>query len=323
MLLEIVFQSLADGGLYGTDDLVVAEFRLCLTLKLRLEHLHRNHCSKSFAEVVAGDVDFYLFEHLRVFGIFLERKRQAATEARQVCSAFYGVDVVDKRKNGFVERCIVGERNLYGYALALRVDVDNIVDELLFGLVDVANKLFQALFRVEHFPFGIALLVFDALIGKRQTDSGIQICQVAQTICQRIEVVNGSFGKYRFVRLENHRRTRFGRLTNDCHRRFRMSVGIFLHIQLAVAANFCAQIFRQSVDTRHTNAVQTARNLIRTFVELTAGMQHGHYDLERRLVQFGMLINRNTATVVDNFDGIVFADCYFNVIGKSCKRLVD
>ena len=60
-------------------------------------------------------------------------------------TALDGVDIVDKRIDVLVERCIVSKRHLHRYALALGVDINDVVDEMLLRLVDIADKLLQAL----------------------------------------------------------------------------------------------------------------------------------------------------------------------------------
>ena len=65
-------------------------------------------------------------------------------------TALNGVDIVDKRIDVLVERRVVGERHLHRDALALGVDINDVVDKMLLRLVDIADKLFQSLIRMEY-----------------------------------------------------------------------------------------------------------------------------------------------------------------------------
>ena len=145
MLLKIYAQRLADCRLNGSDNLVVAEFCLCLTLELRLQHFYRNNRCQPLSEVGRIDCHLLFLKNLGVVGIFLQRRRQSAAETRKVRTALDGVDIVDKRIDVFVERRVVGERHLHRDALALGVYINDVVDKMLLRLVDIADKLLQAL----------------------------------------------------------------------------------------------------------------------------------------------------------------------------------
>ena len=145
MLLKIYTQRFADCRLNGSNNLVVAEFCLCLTLELRLQHFYRNNRCQPLSEVGRIDCHLLFLKNLGVVGIFLQRRRQSATETRKVRTALNGVDIVDKRIDVLVERRVVGERHLHRDALALGVDINDVVDKMLLRLVDIADKLLQAL----------------------------------------------------------------------------------------------------------------------------------------------------------------------------------
>ncbi len=81
--------------------------------------------------------------------------------------------------------------------------------------------------------------------------------------------------------------------------------------------NLGAEIVRQCVDARNAHAVQTARNLVRAFVEFAAGMKHSQHHLEGGFLLFFVEIHGNAASVVDYLDGIIFEDCHVDVLGKA------
>ena len=69
--------------------------------------------------------------------------------------------------------------------------------------------------------------------------------------------------------------------------------------------------------------MEATRYLVRTFVEFTAGMEHRQNNLKGALVLFGVHIYRDTAAVVDHFDGVVGVDGHFDVCGIACHGLID
>lgn len=74
---------------------------------------------------------------------------------------------------------------------------------------------------------------------------------------------------------------------------------IALPIEPTVACDLHFQDIGQSIDDRYADAVQAAGGFIDLGVELAAGMQRGHDDLESRLVLvFGMRVHRNAAPVI-------------------------
>lgn len=102
-----------------------------------------------------------------------------------------------------------------------------------------------------------------------------------------------------------------------------LATGVFLHISLAVAVNFGAEIGGEGVDARDADAVQATGNLVGAFVELAAGVKDGEDYLEGALVLLLVHVNGDTAAVVDHGDGVVLIDSYVDVLSVSCKGLVD
>jgi hypothetical protein len=69
--------------------------------------------------------------------------------------------------------------------------------------------------------------------------------------------------------------------------------------------------FGEERDDGDTDAVQTAGELVRLFLELAAGMKDGQHDLERGLARhlgIGVFADGHAAAVVLNRDGIVVSE---------------
>ncbi len=322
MLLQICAQGLAHGHLHAAHHLGVAELGLGLALKLGLEHFHRDDGREALAEVLGGNLYLGVLEQIVVFGVFLESECEAAAEAGEVCAALDGVDVVDKGVDVLVVRVVVGEGHLDGYAAALGVEVDHIVDERVFARVDVLDKLAQTLLRVESLAAGHSLLVHLAHVGEGQGDAGVEKCQIAQAVGQGLVVVYGD-GEYRRVGLEGDGGAGGVALALDAERRGGLAAGVLLHVAVAVAAHLGTQVGRQGVDTRYAHAVQTARHLVVALVKLAARVQHGEHHLQSALVLLLVHVYGDTAAVVDHGDGVVGVDDDVYIVGVAGKGLVD
>ena len=76
VLLEVVAEGCRHGAVYSTRNLVVTEFRLGLTLELRLCNLHRDYGGETLAEVVTRDVELQFSEHATLLGVLLQCTRE-------------------------------------------------------------------------------------------------------------------------------------------------------------------------------------------------------------------------------------------------------
>ena len=99
--------------------------------------------------------------------------------------------------------------------------------------------------------------------------------------------------------------------------------GVFLLVYLSVAEHLRHHVCGKRVYARHAHAVESAGNLVGAFVEFSACVQHGHYYFERRFVFFLVFVYWYSAAVVLYGNGVVCADCYFDVRAESRERLVD
>ncbi len=66
--------------------------------------------------------------------------------------------------------------------------------------------------------------------------------KVAQTVGECVVIIYCRFLEYAWVWLEKHLRSRLFRVANYRNRCLRMSVSVFLHIDMPVAAHFGTQI---------------------------------------------------------------------------------
>ena len=71
VLFKVYLKGLSYGLVHHTHYFRVAQFRLCLSFKLRLRYFNGNYCCQALSEVIARNLYFCLFQHLAVVGIFL------------------------------------------------------------------------------------------------------------------------------------------------------------------------------------------------------------------------------------------------------------
>ena len=112
-------------------------------------------------------------------------------------------------------------------------------------------------------------------------------------------------------------------VADDLDFRCRLAEGVCLLPDMALAAYGGHETVGQGIDARHADAMQAARHLVGTLVELTAGMEHGHDDLEGRAMLLLVHVDGDAAAVVDHAYRIIFQYRHFDVRGIACHTLVD
>ena len=80
---------------------------------------------------------------------------------------------------------------------------------------------------------------------------------------------------------------------------------------------------REGIDTRDTDPVQTARDLVGALVKLTPCVQDRQYDLQSTLAFLLVDVYGDTSPVVLDFDGVVLVDGDLDIIAVACQGLVD
>ena len=130
MFFQVVSQYFTDSLVYGTHYFVVTQLRFGLSLELWFGYFNGNNGSQTFAEVVSRDFNFHLFQHLAVFGVFLQRTGQCTAETGKMRTSFDCIDIIDIGMYIFGESCIVHNGYFNRYSLLLRVQIDNVVDQV-------------------------------------------------------------------------------------------------------------------------------------------------------------------------------------------------
>ena len=93
---------------------------------------------------------------------------------------------------------VIHHRHFDGHSLFLGLEIYDIVEEVCAMTVDIAHKFFQSVLGMEHFLPCITLFV-GTKVGKRDSDTCVQICQFTHTLCYDIVFVC-SGGEHSWVR---------------------------------------------------------------------------------------------------------------------------
>ena len=326
VFLQIVGERLAYGLLYGTGHLAVAQLCFGLSLKLRLSHLDADHCGESFAEVLAGNLDFGLFDLLGdlrvVVGIVFQRAGEGDAEARHVGSAFYGVDVVDVGMEILRVIGVVHDGHFDGHALLFRLEIDHVVEEVLAVTVDIAHELLESVLGVKGLFARLPGLRVRALVDEPDGDACIEEGQFSHAVghdvpfeCRRGEDAGIGPKLLACAALIG--------VAHDFHGVERLSLFIFLLVDVAIAEHLGYHVCRECVDAADAHAVQAAADLVGSLVELTAGVEHCHHHFEGTLVELLVLVDGDATAVVLNGAAAVLSQGHGDVLAVSGHGLID
>ena len=101
------------------------------------------------------------------------------------------------------------------------------------------------------------------------------------------------------------------------------AAGKDLLVKLLAARHFHFTQFRQSIDDRNTDTVQTTGGLVHFRVEFTPRMQSGHDHFQSGFFgEFGMRINRNPASVIGHGQKPAVLKLNGNDAGMACDSFI-
>ena len=323
VLLEVVLQHLADGVVDGAAHLGVAELGLGLALELRLGHLDADDGREALAEVVAGDLHLGFLQQAAAVGIVLQRAGQTAAEAGQVRTTLVGIDIVYIAVQVLAVTRVVLHGNLDGDAFALALDIDGVGHQLLAVLVEVGDEVAQTLVAEEVVgTHGGSVLLHLAEVGDIDFDTFVEVGQLAHALQQGVVLVLGD-GEDGIVGVEGNLRALFVGGAHLLDGVERLALAVFLLVNLVVAVDIDNHVVAEGVHAADTHAVQTAGDFVAVLVELAAGVQHRHDNLEGRAVFFLVHVHGDAAAVVLHGDAVVGVDQHVNLGAEARKCLVD
>jgi hypothetical protein len=102
----------------------------------------------------------------------------------------------------------------------------------------------------------------------------------------------------------------------------RLAAAVGLTPNLAVAADLELEALGERVHHRDPHAVEPARDLVGGVAELAAGVEGGHHDLGGGALLGGVLVDGDTATVVDHGDAAILMDHHRDLAAVARDGLV-
>ena len=327
VLLEVIGKAVGHDLERQRAHIGAAELGLGLALKLRIGQLDRDNGRKALAHIVAGQIGVFFLEQVLLARIVVDHAGERGAEALKVHAALGGVDVVGKRHDVLAVAAIPLQGNLDLAHLGhrrVRVRFALDVDGLLKGLGDVL-ALVEELDEVDDAALVAKLLHVGsrfALVGQHDFEVLIEERRLLQTVVQRIEIVDAGLEDL-VVGPEGDGGARRIRGAHDLHLLNGLAARELHLVGVAVATNLNDHALGQCVDDGDANAVQAARNLIGRVIELTAGVQDRHDDLERRDLFNRVLVDGDAAPVVDDRDGVVGVDRHLDLGAETGHGLVD
>ena len=235
-------------------------------------------------------------------------------------AAVRGVDVVGKAQQQFVVAGIILQRDLGHTPLGLALEVDDIgVEHLQIALfAQIGDKALDAALIAHDLGAvaGVALLailqnggVELPLIGQGDLDTGVQEALLAQTLFQRLEVIDGGVLEHLGVWLEGNAGAGdpLGHRAQTLQGAVRIAAAEGLLVFMAVAADIDRQPLRAGVDHGRADTVQTTGHLVAGVLaaELTACVQDGIDDGDGGQTGIGLDIHGDTAAVVGDLNDVI------------------
>ena len=139
------------------------------------------------------------------------------------------------------ESRIVHDGAFDGHALLFGVQVNHVVDERRIVRVQVAHELLHSFLRVEHVVLERAVLFLHALVGERDGDALVQVCQLAHAGFEYVVLIFCG-GEDASVRPESLPGARDVGRSHFLYCVERFSAFVFLLVYLSVAEHVCGHV---------------------------------------------------------------------------------
>ena len=192
----------------------------------------------------------------------------------------------------------------------------------LFVLAELLYEFLDAVFVKEFF----FLRRIDALVGKRDFETGIKKCQFAQPRCETLEFKLRRNCENRRVRKEGNQCTGglfVFDLTDNCEFVGCLALGESHVIDLAVTRDFRLEPFRERVRAFSAYAVQAAGIFVGALSKFSAGVQICEYQLDCRHFPLGVNIHGSSTSVVTHRERSIDMDGHFYFCTKASEMFID
>ena len=327
-------QGLIDHIVDQTLDEGVAQLCLGLALKLGLLQLDADHGNDALARIGAGEVLVLILQNALGAAVLVQHTGQGQLKAILVGAALGGVDIVCKAEQQLIVAVIVILQRHLGHSalsIALHIHDLRVQGGQVAALAQIADKGADAALVAHRLGADFAVLLLlravgiGALVRQGNADAGVQERLLAQTLEQRLIVVERCLLEHLRVGLEGDCRSGRSRRADLFQVAVRLAALEALLILYPIAADTNDQPFRQGVDDRCTDAVQTAGHLVAGILaaELAAGVQHGVDNGDSRDAQLGLDVHGDAAAIVRYLNDIAGLDGHLDMGAVACQCLVN
>ena len=284
-----------------------------------LLQLDRDHGSQPLADVLAVEA-LLLLQELELAGLRVQRAGQRAAEAGEVRAALDRVDVVGEGEDGLLVRGVPLHRHFDGALVGVALEIDDVLVDRVLRLVDVRDEVADAALVVELDGLAVRALVDELDVEALGEERGL-----AQALGDRRRV-DVELLEDLGVGQEGDRRPDgvvLGHLPDDLHVAGGLAALELLPVDLAVAAHLGHEPLGQRVHDRDADTMQAARDLVAVAAELSAGMELGEDDRQRRQSLVRHHVDGDAGAPVLDRDRIVRMEGDLDPVVASLERLVD
>ena len=325
VLIEVIHEPLVDRGVHDTLDLGVDQLDLGLGLEAWVGELDAQDGGEALADVVAGEGRILLLQEIVGLGVLVDRAGERCAQTGEVSAAVRIRNRVREAEDLVGVGVVVLEDGVDEDFVALAGDDDRLGMEDGAGLAELANELLDAVLVEEGLRAGAVLLVI-ALVGEDDLDAGVEEGEFAETSGETLELESrrdredlrigqeGDEGSGLLLILE---------FAEDGQRLGCLALSEGHEVDLPLAHDLDLEPGGEGVDALGTDAVETARVLVRPLAELTAGMQVGQNEFEGRDLELGMDLNGNASAIIADRDRSIGVNRHLDARAVARQMFVD
>ncbi len=241
-----------------------------------------------------------------------------------MCTAVGGVDVVGEGADIVVVAVVILHGDLYltGVLHIRRAQIDDLVVDRIVSLflMDIIDELADTALVIEDLVndmLGISLVL------ELDIDARVQKRLFSQSAREDRIIINVGILEDLGIGFEANLGTALCGFTDLLQIVHDLAALVALEIDILAVAYSDLEPLGQRVDDRSADAVQTAGYLVSAAAELTAGVQYGKDDRDRRQTHLGIDTHRDTAAVILDADDVAGQDRNIDLVAIACQRLVD
>ena len=162
-----------------------------------------------------------------------------------------------------------------------------------------------------------------ALVAENHRDAAVQKGKLPQALGKHVKVVGGGFLENALVALPADDRAVLVGVADDFHLCLRHAALVLLVVDMPVAVNGRLKPVGKRVHAGDAYAVQAARDLVASLVELAARVQARKDKLQRAHFLRRVDVNRNAAPIVLHAADVVFFERHGHGVAEARHGFVD